>query len=414
MPNVFISYSHDSDEHRERVRGLHASLSRDGCDCRLDVFKDTDEDWPAWMAQQLIESDFVLCVVTETYERRFRDTELPDRGLGVGWEAGLIRRLLYGKKLHNSRIFPVVFDAQNRSHIPLELQGYDEFRLDGSEGYEALLRKILNSPLHSKPATGVAPNLATSEPAPLFARPGDAALSTCPADISRIVKYAPPELIGREAELKLLDDAWNQAVRGEKNRPHIVTFVALGGEGKTSLVAKWAATLAAQDWPGCEAAFAWSFYSQGTREQVAGSSDVFLREALVFFGDEATASSPKHASEKARRLAQLVGQRRALLILDGVEPLQYPPLPPMNGQFRDQGLADLLKALATTNRGLCVVTTRYSLPDLQAFWQTTAAEQKLWRLSPEAGVRLLKTLGVKGAAPEFDSLVEEVKGHALT
>ncbi len=51
---------------------------------------------------------------------------------------------------------------------------------------------------------------------------------------------------------------------------------------------------------------------------------------------------------------------------------------------------------------------------LQAFWQTTAAEQKLWRLSREAGVRLLKTLGVKGAAQEFDSLVEEVKGHALT
>ncbi|MBL8190719.1 MAG: AAA family ATPase, partial [Acidobacteria bacterium] len=240
------------------------------------------------------------------------------------------------------------------------------------------------------------------------------ASSSFKADISRIVKYAPPELIGREAELKLLDDAWNQAVRGEKNRPHIVTFVALGGEGKTSLVAKWAATLAAQDWPGCEAVFAWSFYSQGTREQMAASSDVFLREALIFFGDEATANSPKLASEKARRLAQLVGQRRALLILDGVEPLQYPPLPPMNGQLRDQALADLLKALATTNRGLCVVTTRYSLPDLQAFWQTTAAEQKLLRLSREAGVRLLKTLDVKGAAQEFDSLVEEVKGHALT
>ena len=45
-PRVFISYSHDSDEHRELVHGLHASLSRDGCDCQLDVYKDTDEDWP--------------------------------------------------------------------------------------------------------------------------------------------------------------------------------------------------------------------------------------------------------------------------------------------------------------------------------------------------------------------------------
>ena len=46
-PKVFISYSHDSHEHSERVQGLGASLSRDGCKCRIDVYKDTDEDWPA-------------------------------------------------------------------------------------------------------------------------------------------------------------------------------------------------------------------------------------------------------------------------------------------------------------------------------------------------------------------------------
>ena len=45
--------------------------------------------------------------------------------------------------------------------------------------------------------------------------------------------------------------------------------------------------MSAKDWPGCDAAFAWSFYSQGTREQVAASSDLFLKEALTFFGDDA-------------------------------------------------------------------------------------------------------------------------------
>jgi len=54
------------------------------------------------------------------------------------------------------------------------------------------------------------------------------------ADISRIMKYAPSNLIGREAETKVLNDAWDQVVRGETKRPHILTFVALGGEGKTS------------------------------------------------------------------------------------------------------------------------------------------------------------------------------------
>jgi hypothetical protein len=33
------------------------------------------------------------------------------------------------------------------------------------------------------------------------------------SDVSRIIKYAPAELIGREAEIALLDDAWDQACR---------------------------------------------------------------------------------------------------------------------------------------------------------------------------------------------------------
>lgn len=234
------------------------------------------------------------------------------------------------------------------------------------------------------------------------------------ADISRIDKYAPAELIGRKAETQLLDAVWDKAVRGETKRPRILTFVALGGEGKTSLVAKWAADLAHQDWPGCDAVFAWSFYSQGTREQTAASSELFLNDALIFFGDAAMAASAQGSVDKARRLGSLVGERRTLLILDGVEPLQYSPTSPMPGELKDGALSALLKALAASSHGLCVLTTRYSIPDLKNFWQTTAPEEKLLRLSKEAGVALLKSLGVKGAQKEFETLVEDVKGHALT
>lgn len=234
------------------------------------------------------------------------------------------------------------------------------------------------------------------------------------ADISRIIKYAPAELIGRNAETQLLNEAWAKAQNSETGRPRVLTFVALGGEGKTSLVAKWAAELASRNWPGCDAVFAWSFYSQGTRDQVAASSDLFLKEALTFFGDEEMADSAQGAYEKGRRLAQLAGGRRALLILDGLEPLQYAPTSPTPGELKDQGLATLLKGLAANNRGLCVVTTRTSIPDLRAYWQTTAPEVNLPRLSKEHGVELLQRLGVNGTQTEFETLVEEVKGHALT
>ena len=234
------------------------------------------------------------------------------------------------------------------------------------------------------------------------------------ADISRIIKYAPAQLIGREAETQLLSDAWDQVVRGETQRPHVLTFVALGGEGKTSLVAKWAADLAHRGWPGCEAVFAWSFYHQGSDEKTADSSDLFLNEALTVFGDPALANSAQGAFDKGRRLAQLVGERRALLILDGLEPLQYAPASPTRGELKDAGLAALLKGLAANNHGLCVITTRYSIPDLRAYWQTTAPQTPLARLSKAAGVALLQSLGVKGKQPEFETLVEDVQGHALT
>jgi len=236
-------------------------------------------------------------------------------------------------------------------------------------------------------------------------------------DISRIDKYAPTELIGREDELKLLDDAWLKVRRAEPKRPHILTFVALGGEGKTSLVAKWAAQLAYENWPGCDSAFAWSFYSQGTREQYASSSDLFLKEAITFVGnddDKQFAASNAGAYEKGQRLARIVGQRRALLILDGLEPLQYAPTSPTPGELKDGGIVALLKGLAAHSNGLCIVTTRYSLPNLKTFRQTTAPEIRLTRLSQLAGIHLLKTLGVNGSTKEFETLVEDVKGHALT
>ncbi|MEY2880155.1 MAG: hypothetical protein RLZZ15_2535, partial [Verrucomicrobiota bacterium] len=267
------------------------------------------------------------------------------------------------------------------------------------------------------------------------AQPKSPAALLCRADISRILKYAPVELIGRETETALLADSWAKAVRAEKGRAHVVVVVALGGEGKTSLVAKWAADLAAQDWPGCDAVFAWSFYSQGTRETVAPDSDLFLKAALTFFGgdqDKALAASSAGAHEKATRLARIVGQRRCLLILDGLEPLQHPPsstaFPP--GELKDKALAKLLGDLAATSHGLCVVTTRYALPDLRAFLGQTVREEKLTRLARAAGVLLLKAHGVTGSdrpnlphtddagkkemLSEFEKLVEDVDGHALT
>jgi hypothetical protein len=232
-----------------------------------------------------------------------------------------------------------------------------------------------------------------------------------PVDISRIDRYAPAGLIGREAETKLIEDTWAKAVAGEAQRPRVMAFVALGGEGKTALVAKWAVGMAEKGWPGAEAAFGWSFYSQGSSEQQASSSDLFLAEALKFFGAPTIEGEGPH--DKGRRLAACVGARRAALILDGLEPLQYPPTSPLAGQLKDEGLSALLKSLAQTGKGLCVVTTRYRIRDIEAY-ATAAPQHDLASLSREAGARLLEVLGVKGTRQEREGLAADVRGHALT
>ena len=90
------------------------------------------------------------------------------------------------------------------------------------------------------------------------------------------------------------------------------------------------------------------------------------------------------------------------------------PPRPRRASSRTRASPPCSKGWPPANHGLCVVTTRYSIPDLRAYWQTTAPEVKLPRLSKEAGVALLRSLGVKGTPKEFEKLVEDVQGHALT
>jgi tetratricopeptide (TPR) repeat protein len=404
---VFISYRRDAIG-RAFARSLKQELTRHG----YDAFFDVDSMDPGKWADQIrtevsLRSHFLLLLTPGALERCTDEDDWVRREFETAVRSGRNIVLVREESVDLAKL---------RHDCPASMKGLFDFQIATvrQEGFENDIEELIDRyiPPHKAP------------------KPSQTSATGFHADISRIDKYAPSELIGREDELKLLNDAWDKAIRGEPKRPHILTFVALGGEGKTSLVAKWAASLAFQDWPGCDAVFAWSFYSQGTREQVAASSDLFLREALVFFGDSETAESSKGAHEKGKALANLVASRRSLLILDGLEPLQYAPTSPTPGELKDQGIAALLKGLAAASRGLCVVTTRYSLPDLRAFWQTNAPEVKLLRLSRDAGVHLLKTLGVKGSewrnlplkdgdpdsekVNEFEKLVEDVKGHALT
>ena len=221
-------------------------------------------------------------------------------------------------------------------------------------------------------------------------------------DLGRL-PIAGPLLIGRETELARLDAAW------EDPGLHILTFVAFGGMGKSALVSHWLDRMATDGWRGAWRVLDWSFYSQGTEERVT-SADRFLDHALTWFGDPDFKGAPR---DRGLRLAELVRQEKTLLVLDGVEPLQHPPTSPLAGRLKDPDLAAFLKGLAGLHPGLCVVTTREHITDLDGF-PKTAPQSDLEALSPEAGAELLKLLGVKGKDSELLAASREFDNHALT
>lgn len=215
-------------------------------------------------------------------------------------------------------------------------------------------------------------------------------------------------LIGRDAELKQLDAAWDGP-----SRRRVVAVIAVGGQGKTTLVVNWLLRIGQARYRGARRVFFWSFYNQGTSDRWSVSSDEFMATALRFFGDPAPDTG--HPLDKAYRLAKLLRKERSILFLDGLEPLQHPPRDPeKEGLLADQALAVLLQNLAADNPGMVVITSRVKVADLEAF-DSHGATQTLWLrpLSNENGVALLRNLGVRGLHDELVAAVRDFKGHPL-
>ena len=86
MPRAFISYSWDSDEHKEWVRILAARLRGDGVETVLDQWHLVPGDQlPAFMEKAICESDYVLIVCTPHYKDKSEK-----RLGGVGYEGDII------------------------------------------------------------------------------------------------------------------------------------------------------------------------------------------------------------------------------------------------------------------------------------------------------------------------------------
>jgi tetratricopeptide (TPR) repeat protein len=211
------------------------------------------------------------------------------------------------------------------------------------------------------------------------------------------------DVFGREEDIAFLDAAWpNQDV-------NVVTIVAWAGVGKSTLVNHWLRGMTAERYRSAQLVYGWSFYRQGTSGGTS-SADEFIDAALSWFGDP----DPRigTAWEKGERLAKLIAHRRTLLVLDGLEPLQNPP-GSQEGRLREPALQALLRELAAFNTGLCVITTRTPVADIADHEGVSVLRRELEQLSSDAGVKLLRSLGVKGHEAELRIASDEFSGHCL-
>jgi hypothetical protein len=248
-------------------------------------------------------------------------------------------------------------------------------------------------------AAEIAARKGPARPAAPSAQPGYVHVTGLP-------ETAYEHLVGREAELTRLDNAWTDP------KINILSLAAEGGAGKSALVNEWLTRLRTDDYRGAEAVLGWSFYSQGTKER-ATSADAFLDWALDKLGAKPTTTN---TAAKGEAIAEAMTQRRALLVLDGVEPLQHGP-DGQAGQLKDQGLRALLRRFAATPpaaaHGLIVLTSRLSVADIARWRDRAAPVVEVENLSDEAGAALLRDNGVWGTDTELRVAARDFGGHPL-
>jgi hypothetical protein len=143
VPRVFVSYSHESDQHAARVLELAQRLRSNAVDCWIDQFEQgPSQGFPRWMVQQIACADVVLLVCTDTYRRRFDGVEERGRGLGVNFEGYLILQELYDATMRHRKFIPILLPPATREHIPTALRGAQPFDIPSS--YDLLVDRIFN------------------------------------------------------------------------------------------------------------------------------------------------------------------------------------------------------------------------------------------------------------------------------
>lgn len=159
-PKVFISYSHDSLEHKQWIAKVAVQLRESGIDAILDQWDLTlGDDVTRFMEQGVTGADRVLVVCTNEYVRKAEAGEG-----GVGYERLIVTAELVAN-LGTNKFIPILRNVTGDRKVPVFLATrlYIDFSDDTEfdSRFEELLRELHKAPALEKPPIGKNPFAAT-------------------------------------------------------------------------------------------------------------------------------------------------------------------------------------------------------------------------------------------------------------
>ena len=144
---VFISYTHDSPDHRRRVLELAERLRDDGLDVWLDQYVEhlAGTDWAD--TDQLIEqAEFVLVVFTARYRDVFDGKTVAGLNKGSKSEASYIHAHIRESDSRNTKFLPVLLEGATADDIPIKFRTWPNYSPTHVGGYLNLYRTITGQP----------------------------------------------------------------------------------------------------------------------------------------------------------------------------------------------------------------------------------------------------------------------------
>ena len=156
VTKVFISYSHDSEDHKSWVYDLACRLVRDGIDTILDQWDIAlGSNLSTFMEKGLTNSDRVLVICTDSYNKKSNE------GLGgVGYEKNILTTELLQNQ-DTTKFIPCICNVTYQLKTPTCLSGrmYLDFSndLEFETSYNHLLCELYGVSLRPKPELGKNP-----------------------------------------------------------------------------------------------------------------------------------------------------------------------------------------------------------------------------------------------------------------